>query len=131
MAGMAGVPVLNMLLYGLVAMIPTAVCGAILWIPRLVNRIRRRRPPAEATRPPVQKLAADLRRVHRILTHYEPGTPVVRRMGTLQAYDQLLVQACRALDVPHRIDEIPAGIDLELERLRVEAELRDAGLMIP
>jgi hypothetical protein len=131
MAGMAGVPVLNMLLYGLVAMIPTAVCGAILWIPRLVNRIRRRRPPAEPTGPPIEKLAADLRRVHRILTHYEPGTPVVRRMGTLQAYDQLLVQACRALDVPHRIDEIPAGIDLELERLRVEAELRDAGLMIP
>jgi hypothetical protein len=131
MAGTAGVPVLNMLLYGVVAMIPTAVCGAILWVPRLVNRIKRRRPPAEPTGPPIEKLAADLRRVHRVLTHYEPGTPVVRRIGTLQAYDQLLVQACRAVGVSQRIDQLRAGIDLELERLRVEAELRDAGLAIP
>jgi hypothetical protein len=49
----------------------------------------------------------------------------------LQAYDQLLIQACRAVDVSHRIDQLPPGTDLELERLRVEEQLRDAGLAIP
>lgn len=127
---MAGVPIFNILLYGVIAMIPTAVCGAILWIPRLVSRLGRRRP-AVPTGPPIEKLAADLRRVHRVLTNYAPGTPVVRRIGTLQAYDELLIQACRAVDVDHQIGRLPPGTDLELERLRVEEQLRDAGLAIP
>jgi hypothetical protein len=130
MAAAAGVPVLNMLLYVVIALIPTAVCGAILWLPRLLKRFRRR-PKAVPAGPPIEKLAADLRRVRRILVTYESGTPVVRRLGTLQAYDHLLVQACRAVEVKQRIDQLPPGTDLELERLRVEEELRDAGLAIP
>ncbi len=130
MATAAGVPVLNMLLYVVIALIPTAVCGAFLWLPRLLKRFKRRPEPAPAG-PPIEKLAADLRRVRRILVTYESGTPIVRRLGTLQAYDHLLVQACRAVQVQQRIDQLPPGTDLELERLRVEEELRDAGLAIP
>ncbi|MEV4315428.1 hypothetical protein [Actinocrispum sp. NPDC049592] len=129
MAATAGVPVLNMLLYVVIALIPTAVCGAFLWLPRLFRRFQRRPKPAPAG-PPIEKLAADLRRVRRILVTYESGTPVVRRLGTLQAYDHLLVQACRAVRVPQRIDQLSPGIDLELERLRVEESLRDAGVAI-
>jgi hypothetical protein len=129
MAGPAGAPVLNMLLYVVISFVPTAVCGAFLWLPRLVERFRRRKPAAPG--PPIEKIAADLRRVHRILVRYEPGTPRVRRLGTLQAYDQLLIQACQAVEVDHRIDKLPPGTDLELERLRVEERLREAGLAIP
>jgi hypothetical protein len=118
-----------MLLYLGVSLIPTAVCGAFLWLPRLVRRLRRERPAPAG--PPIEKLAADLRRVHRVLAHYEPGTPVVRRIGTLQAYDHLLKQACAAVDVQHQLDCLPQGTDLELERLRVEESLRSAGLAIP
>src|SRR4051812_21945802 len=113
MAGSAGVPVVNMLLYALISLIPTAACGAFLWLPRLVERVKRQKPAAPA--PPIEKLAADLRRVHRILARYEPGTPQVRRLGTLQAYDQLLIQACQAVEVDHLIDKLPPGTDLELE----------------
>lgn len=129
MAGSAGTPVVNMLLYAVISLIPTAVCGAFLWLPRLIERFRRQKPTAPG--PPIEKLAADLRRVHRILVCYEPGTPRVRRLGTLQAYDQLLILACQAVEVDHRIDKLPPGTDLELERLRVEERLREAGLAIP
>lgn len=118
-----------MLLYAVVSLIPTAVCGAFVWLPRLARRLRRK-PRYVPSGPPIEKLAADLRRVRGVLVHYEPGTPLVRRIGTLQAYDQLLIQACRAVDVEQRIDALPPGTDLEIERLRVEQHLRDAGLAI-
>lgn len=55
---------------------------------------------------------------------------MVRRTGALQAYDALLMQACRAIDVPHRLDQLPMGTPLEVERLRVEQSLISAGLVI-
>jgi hypothetical protein len=76
-------------------------------------------------------VSADLRRVHRILAGFGSGTPAVRRLGTRQAYDALLAQACRAVEVEHRLDSLPEGMDRELERLRVEESLRSAGLVIP
>jgi hypothetical protein len=130
MAGQAGFPVGNMLLYVGIALIPTAACAAVMWAPRVIRRIRRRPAPL-AQGPPIEKLAADLRRVHRVLAGYEQGTPLVRRVGTLQAYDELLIQACRAVDVDQRIDRLRPGTELELERLRVEEQLRHAGLAIP
>jgi hypothetical protein len=130
MADEAGLPVVNMLLYVGVAMIPTAVCGAVLWVPKLIKRVRRGsgvRPQG----PPIEKIVADLRRVRRALALYgQQGTPQVRRIGTLQAYDELLMQACRAVDVAHRLDTLRDGTELELERLRVEEQLRQAGLVI-
>jgi hypothetical protein len=69
--------------------------------------------------------------VHRTLLEFEPGTPALRRYAARQAYDDLLRQACHALEVPERLDEFPEGMDKEIERLRVEEELRRAGLRIP
>lgn len=119
-----------MLLYLAIVISPTAVCWMVLKIPRLVRRFSGHGP-ALAAGPPIEQLAADLRRVHRLLIQYGPGTPLVRRTGTLQAYDELLKQACLAVDVKHRLDRLPPGADLELERLRVEESLRTAGLAIP
>ena len=36
--------------------------------------------------------------------------------------------ACRALEVPNALGELGEGMDRELERLRMEAELERAGL---
>jgi hypothetical protein len=121
---------MNMLLYLAIAMIPTALAGAVLAVPRLVRWVRRRRATRLPAGPPIEQLAADLRRVHRVLDHYGPGTPMVRRAGTLQAYDELLAQACTAMDIEHELNKLPLGVTLELERLRVEESLRTAGLVI-
>jgi hypothetical protein len=69
--------------------------------------------------------------VHRLLVEYPAGTPAARRFGTRQAYDELLVQACRQVGVPHQLGELPEGMDREIERLRVEQSLRERGLAVP
>ncbi|MEU3272225.1 hypothetical protein ABZ639_15390 [Saccharomonospora sp. NPDC006951] len=120
----------NILIYLGVVAGPTVVFALILRLPRLMERIARRREPV-AQGIPVEKLAADLRRVHAALQQLAPGAPAVRRRATHQAYDALLVQACTAVEVTHRFDSAPQGIEREVERLRVEEKLREAGLVIP
>jgi hypothetical protein len=126
----AGEAVANLLLYLVLTMVPAAVCWLLLQGPRLADWLRRRRQPT-ASGPSIQVLAQSLRRVHKSLIDFEPGTPALRRLAARQAYDDLLRQACRALDIPHRLDELPEGMDMEIERLRVEESLRRAGLRIP
>lgn len=124
--------VANLLLYLVLTMVPAAVCWLLLQGPTVLEWLRRRRrPKPTAGGPPIQVLAQRLRRVHKTLIDFEPGTPALRRLAARQAYDDLLRQACRALDVEHRLDEVPEGIDKEIERLRVEESLRRAGLRIP
>lgn len=120
----------NLVLYAVVATTPVVLGWAAVVAPKVVRRLRRR-PPATPSGPSIEHLSADLRRVHRLLAGFEPGTPAVRRQGTRQAYDALLAQACRAVEVEHRLDSLPEGLDRELERLRVEESLRSAGLVIP
>lgn len=123
----------NVVLFAVAVAAPTLLFWIMLRVPRLVDgvgaRIRRRTP--AATAPPIERLAADLRRVHRSLADCPPGTPAVRREAARQAYDALLCQACTAVDVTNRLDTLPEGMERELERLRVEESLREAGLAIP
>ena len=46
------------------------------------------------------------------------------------AYDQLLMQACEMLAVPHDLDKTTAGPERDIERIRVEAELERAGIVL-
>jgi hypothetical protein len=127
------VPVGNLVLLAIAVIAPTLLFWIVLRIPGMVDAagayLRRRRGPAP-TCPPIEQLAADLRRVHRALAECPPGTPALRRRATRQAYDALLVQACAAVDVPHRLDALPEGLDREVERLRVEEALRAAGVRV-
>ena len=59
---------------------------------------------------------------------FEPGTSAVKKMAARQAYDALLVQACEALEVAHRLSVLRHGMDRDLERLRLEECLRERGL---
>lgn len=131
---MVEVPLANVLLFAVAVLAPTLLFLVLLRVPRAVDGIgalvRRRRTPPPAA-PPIERLTADLHRVHRTLAEYPPGTPNVRRCATRDAYDALLVQACAAVDVPHRLDRRLGGMERELERLRVEEALRRAGLTIP
>jgi hypothetical protein len=126
--GMAGI--------ALVALLPVAVIWALLHLERvgelIVAALRRCRllppEPQEITQPPVERLAADLRRLSAAALEVPRGTSHARRKGLLIAYDDTLVAACRALDVPQSLTALPAGLDRDLERLRVEAALESAGL---
>ncbi|MFI9384570.1 hypothetical protein [Kutzneria sp. NPDC052558] len=128
---MAGVVITNLLLYLVLAMVPAAACWLMLHGPDLHDWLRRRRRGPTPSGPAIQDLARNLRRVHRTLLDFQPGTPALRRLAARQAYDDLLRQACRALSIEHRLDEVPEGIDKDIERLRVEESLRRAGLQIP
>lgn len=61
---------------------------------------------------------------------FEPGASAIKKIGARQAYDALLVQACTALGVEHRLYLLPEGMDREIERLRVEECLRHHGLSL-
>ncbi|MFJ7216862.1 hypothetical protein [Amycolatopsis sp. NPDC098790] len=130
MTGAGGVLV-NLILFAVVCIAPTVLFWCALRVPKLIHRIREKHAKPQPVVPPIERVAADLRRVHRLLAEYPSGTPAARRLGTRQAYDELLAQACRQVDVCHRLAELPEGMDREIERLRVEESLRERGLAVP
>jgi len=133
MAEPAELSIPDLVMYVVVVVVPVVLIWAALAVPRLLGRIvrRLRRPEVIPYGPPIEQLAADLRRVHCALQHEAPAMPIVRWRATRQAYDTLLVQACAAVDVGHRLDELPDGFERDMERLRIEEALRVAGLAVP
>ncbi|SCG18757.1 hypothetical protein GA0070610_5108 [Micromonospora echinofusca] len=80
-------------------------------------------------RRPLEELAADLRRLRGQGAASDGRQPVWH--GTiLRAYDDRLRLACRALGLTEHLTELE-GVDLELERVRVEGLLHAAGLTLP
>jgi hypothetical protein len=123
-------PILSVLLYDLLV-------GR--WDDRL-RRWRERRSSAAAHRQavrelrhqqgvPIEQLAADLRRLRAIL-----GTDVHRsaahQMGNRLAYDRLLMEVCQMLEIEHDLESESIGFERDIERIRVEAELERAGLIL-
>ena len=123
----------NVLIYAVLVVSPSAVVALLFALPKFFGALRnlrdRRRPPVP-DKPPIERLAADLRRVDKAIRELPDGASIVRRRGTQQAYDALLRQACDALRVPDELDSLPDGLDRDLERARVEVELQRAGLVI-
>jgi hypothetical protein len=98
------------------------------------QRWRRVRPPRpQPVGRPIEDIAASLRRIQRWLDTYADPRPIpgkatkVFAAGT--AYDRVLVDACHALEVPEALDGTE-GLDREAERLRMQAALEDAGLVL-
>lgn len=128
--------------YGLATIvIPITVCWLVLrsgpilgalgrFGPRLARRLGLAAEPVpEPADPPLDRVADNLRRIARSADQAE-GMTRVRRQGLQMAHDDLLVTACRQLDVPNALADTPAGWGRDVERLRVEAALRAAGLVI-
>ncbi|MFI6099962.1 hypothetical protein ACIA8G_30815 [Lentzea sp. NPDC051213] len=118
----------NVVLFAVAAVAPSALFWAVLHVPRLLRRLRR--PGVVSAHQPIECVAADLRRVRRVLACFPPGTTAAKRIGARQAYDELLVQACTAVGVEHRLRSLPEGVDRDIERLRVEECLRVHGLSV-
>ena len=106
------------------------------WLARLVfgsARVplpaRRREEPVAPARRPLELVAADLRRLGRQLAHVPAGAPMARRRGLQAAYDDVLAEAA-GLEVPHTLDTVAPGRARDVERLRLQAALSDAGLAV-
>ena len=120
-----------------IALTPTAVAGAAVLLPRAVRAARRRLaapPPPAAAGPPLERVAADLRRL--LAEHAQvTGSPQLPARGRrLQALEAALtdraVEAARALEleVPPR----PAGAGLPVATLRaLLVELARSGVVLP
>ncbi len=95
-------------------------------------RIGRRRQAAELRPlgPPIERIAADARRIRAEIRRAPPGIPVARMRGWVEAYDDVLVTACRALGLAERLGTLPEGPEHDLERERVERMLMRAGVLL-
>ena len=81
----------------------------------------------EPVGPPLEKIATDLRRIGVARLETNLGSLGYTILTT--QYDKQLANGCRALDLDHRIYDL-CGFDLDIERLRVESALRDAGMVL-
>ena len=104
------------------------VCRAVLRVLRWCRLAPKPKPDPPPPRVPLEKLTADLCRLSTAMRDVPPEASRARKRGLLIAYDDVLGKAALALDVPEALAELPLGMDRDLERMRVESDLRDAGL---
>lgn len=114
----------------LAVVVPCLALCVTLLVPRLVNTLRERRAarrPERPQGPPVEKLAADLRRLRAELVYRRP-TSNLGLTALVQAYDEVLEAICARLGLPAHLRELPIGLDRDIERLRTEAAVQEAGI---
>jgi hypothetical protein len=77
---------------------------------------------------PLEQLVADLRRL-RTAVENDQHRSVTRQLGNQLAYDQVLIQLCRMTGVDQKLAKL-SGHEKNVERLRAEAELERAGIVL-
>jgi hypothetical protein len=121
-----------------ISLVPLGLLLALTRAPRacrwcaevLLPALPRRRPPETPVGPPLEKLAADLRRLYPGAHHPPPGTRVAKQLAVQRSYDERLVAAGTALDVTSALLALPLhGLEREAERMRLEHALTVAGLV--
>lgn len=78
---------------------------------------------------PIERVAADLRRL-RCAVRGDAQRSAAHQMGNRLAYDRVLMQACEMLEIEHELTAESMGMDRDIERLRIEAELEGAGIAV-
>jgi hypothetical protein len=126
-----GVLMLGLITVGVVAAVwcvfNTARLGA--WTVAAGRRLRILPPPLPTPLGmPIERISADLRRIRVRTRERAEGAPVVQRRALLAAYDDALMDACRALGVDTDLDAVNDDLERESERLRTEALLERAGI---
>ena len=99
---------------------------------RLVRRVRARgRPDADVVpmHRPIEQVGADLRRLH--AAFHRGGMRFAKYEGCRQAYDRVLGEAADMAGVPHLLELLAPGTELDHERERIELVLRHHGLLPP
>jgi hypothetical protein len=85
--------------------------------------------PDDQERPTIEQIAADLDRLGRQRLGIAQRSQLWQT-AVLRAYDEQLRLACGCLGISQHLTEL-AGVDLEIERVRVEGELQAAGMVLP
>ena len=78
---------------------------------------------------PLEQVVADLRRLRSVVGQ-DSRRSAAQQMGTRLAYDRLLAQACEMLEIHHDLGSDSAGMERDIERIRVEAELERVGVRV-
>jgi ABC-type phosphate transport system auxiliary subunit len=78
---------------------------------------------------PLEQLAADLRRLRGLLGQ-DAHRSAAHQMGNRLAYDRLMIQICEMLHIEHELGRDSIGVERDIERFRVEAELERAGVVL-
>jgi hypothetical protein len=124
---------------GLVVATPTLLGAVVLYGPRCftaaAERWAARRPqPLLPTGPPIEQLAADLRRLLRLHGELTASAHLAMRAHRLWAVEAAIgvraIEAARALDLPHREPETPGALG-RVELLDLLTALARAGLALP
>jgi|tagenome__1003787_1003787.scaffolds.fasta_scaffold20751060_2 hypothetical protein len=110
--------------------------GCVLYAPEIVDRSIRvgrflhilRPLPPMPDGAPLERIASDLRRLQPEARRHRQGTPQAKYRGVVAAYDDVLLDACRALEIPTPLAALPEGLEREAERMRVEFALEQAGV---
>jgi len=98
---------------------------------RLVTRWRGRGGRWEPQSRPIEKIAADLRRLGNRFYALDPHASFAKTEAVRSAYDKTLAECCDALGVTHLLGILPAGPERDAERERVEEQLADSGVRFP
>jgi hypothetical protein len=114
-----------------IVLVPTTLFWLALkvpaWVDELLDRRAERLQAMRPHGPPLEKLAADLRRLRAEIVEHKP-TSNVRHIGLLKAYDDVLVAVCDRLEIPTGLSGLPIGRDRDVERLRTESAVQEAGV---
>jgi hypothetical protein len=117
---------------GAVAVAAALIAGAgpaVRMVRRRWNSASAARRPVPARRP-LQVVAADVRRLGRQITVVPAGAPMAHRRALAAAYDDVLVEVAVLLDVPNDLRALPPGPARDAARLRLLADLEEAGLAV-
>lgn len=118
---------------------PTAVGAIVVYAPKWCGRVaekwsRRRPSPPAPLGPPIEQLAADLRRLLRLHGEMVASAHLAMRAHRMWAIEAAIgvraIEAARALDVPHREPELPGALDRG-ELLDLLNALAACGLVLP
>ncbi|MEV4640986.1 hypothetical protein AB0J80_26960 [Actinoplanes sp. NPDC049548] len=123
----------------IVTLTPTLVGAAVVYAPKLCARIAARWPDRTEREPrplgpPIEQLAADLRRLLRLHDELTRSAHVAMLAHRLWAVEAAIaaraVEAAQALDVPHRAPGKPGELTRG-ELIALLHRLADAGLVLP
>lgn len=78
---------------------------------------------------PIERLGADLRRLRYLIQHSEHHS-ATQQEALRRAYDSVLADTCRMLSVEHELDLPTAGMERDIERVRIEANLESRGIVL-
>jgi hypothetical protein len=135
-------PAVNALDVGKLALIvatPTVLGAVAVYAPRwcgfVADRWEQHRPhPPQPAGPPIEQLAADLRRLLRLHGEIVASAHLAMRAHRMWAVEAAIgvraIEAARALDVPHREPEVPGALS-RCELIDLLHALASAGLVLP